>query len=73
VTEFLTVVDVAERYGVSPRTVQRWIRAGALTAIELPGGQKRIRQVDVTTFEQGRQIGSDGHRLSSLSLVKGGS
>jgi excisionase family DNA binding protein len=73
VTEFLTVVDVAERYGVSPRTVLRWITAGELVAIELPGGQKRIRQTDVDRFEQARQNISGERRLSPLSLVKGGS
>jgi excisionase family DNA binding protein len=44
----LTVAQVADQLGTSPRTVQRWIKDGRLTAIRLPGGRSyRVYQHDV--------------------------
>jgi excisionase family DNA binding protein len=39
---WLTVADVAESEGVSPRTVLRWIEQGHLRARRQPGGRLRI-------------------------------
>lgn len=33
-----TSAEVAERYGVAVATVQKWVRAGRLNAINLSGG-----------------------------------
>jgi excisionase family DNA binding protein len=44
VTEYLTAADVAETLGVSARTVLRWIEAGDLAAVRLPGGRMRVSQ-----------------------------
>lgn len=33
-----TTDEVAKRYGVATTTVQRWVRTGRLTAINLSGG-----------------------------------
>lgn len=46
-TDLLTTAEVAERYRVSTMTVRRWVAAGELEAIRLPGGQLRYRAADV--------------------------
>lgn len=38
---------VATRFGVTVATIRAWERAGRLTAIRTPGGQRRFRQTDV--------------------------
>ena len=40
----LTVTQVADELGFTPRTILRWIDAGHLEAIRLPGGRLRIPQ-----------------------------
>lgn len=42
----LTVAEVAELWGISSRTVQRYIADGRLKAIRLPGGHRRVRPED---------------------------
>jgi excisionase family DNA binding protein len=44
VSVYLTAADVAETLGVSTRTVLRWIGAGELSAVRLPGGRLRVPQ-----------------------------
>jgi excisionase family DNA binding protein len=44
---------VAETLDVSPRTVLRWIDAGELGALRLPGGQLRIPQTALAAFVEG--------------------
>lgn len=46
-TAFLTIADVAETVGVSPRTVLRWIDRGDLEAVRLPGGRLRVSQTEL--------------------------
>jgi excisionase family DNA binding protein len=41
---YLTVAQVADELGFSPRTILRWIDAGGLEAVRLPGGRLRIPQ-----------------------------
>lgn len=43
----LTVAETARLLGVSDYTVRRWAHDGELPYIQLPGGQRRIRRVDV--------------------------
>ena len=43
IDSLLTPSQVAKNWGVSVRTVQRYIADGRLTAIRLPGGQYRVR------------------------------
>jgi excisionase family DNA binding protein len=50
VSAYLTVADVAGEVGVSMRTVLRWISAGELEALRLPGGRLRISQTAWTSF-----------------------
>jgi excisionase family DNA binding protein len=42
---YLRVADVAEEVGVSARTVLRWLDAGELPCLRLPGGGIRIPHV----------------------------
>jgi excisionase family DNA binding protein len=46
---FFTIADVAERLGVSRRTVRRWIAAGDLIAHRI-GGIVRIAEGDLRAF-----------------------
>lgn len=39
---YLTVAQVAERLGVSVRTVKRWLEDGRLRHVRLPGGGIRV-------------------------------
>ncbi len=41
---YMTVAQVADDLGFSPRTILRWIDAGQLEAVRLPGGRLRIPQ-----------------------------
>lgn len=55
-----TTEEVAKRYRVKVDTVQRWVRTGRLTALNL-GGTRRgpfgIRLSDLVEFEMGAAIG----------------
>lgn len=48
---FYSLEDVAERYGVSIRTVRRWIKKGDLIAHRF-GHQYRVSAADLETFER---------------------
>ncbi len=45
--ELLTPGEVAELFGVNPRTVARWADDGQLDAIKTLGGHRRYRAGDV--------------------------
>lgn len=46
--DLLTTAEVAERLRVSRMTVSRWVRAGQIRAIRLPGGRAlRFHPADV--------------------------
>lgn len=51
-TDLLTTSEVAEQYRVSTMTVRRWVAAGDLEAIRLPGRQLRYRRSDVEALGQ---------------------
>lgn len=46
----LTTAQVAERLGVSPRTVGRYIQDGQLQAIATAGGHNRVTEADLEAF-----------------------
>jgi excisionase family DNA binding protein len=46
----LTARTVADRLGVTPRTVLRWTRRGELPAIRLPGGALRYDERDLDAW-----------------------
>lgn len=43
----LTPGEVAELFGVDPRTVTRWARAGKLHPLRTPGGHRRYHASEV--------------------------
>jgi excisionase family DNA binding protein len=45
--ELLTPHEVAQMFGVDPKTVTRWARAGRLTAIRTLGGHRRYLGAEV--------------------------
>jgi excisionase family DNA binding protein len=46
----LSIADFADELGVDRRTVQRWIKSGALHALRI-GGVVRITDEDVRAFK----------------------
>jgi excisionase family DNA binding protein len=50
----LTAREVAERLGVSPATVLRWVRRGELPAIRLPSGAIRFRESELEAWLEQR-------------------
>jgi len=43
----LTPREVADLFGVDPKTVTRWAKAGKLTSIRTLGGHRRFRKSEV--------------------------
>lgn len=52
--ELLTPGEVAELFGVSPKTVARWSDAGRLDALRTLGGHRRYRASEVRALLEGR-------------------
>lgn len=50
--DLLTTAEVADQYRVSTMTVRRWVQAGDLEAIRLPGRQLRFRRSAVESLAQ---------------------
>jgi excisionase family DNA binding protein len=50
--DLLTVAEVAARWHLTIRTVHRYIATGKVKAIQLPGGQYRIRVADADAAER---------------------
>ena len=46
----LTPREVAELFGVDPKTVTRWAKAGKLTSIRTLGGHRRYKESEVKTL-----------------------
>jgi excisionase family DNA binding protein len=44
---WLTIAQVAEELGVSPRTTLRWVERGELVAVRLPGGRLRVARCEL--------------------------
>lgn len=54
----LTPREVANTFRVDPKTVTRWVKAGKLVAIRLPGGHRRFRYSHVQALlEEGDDHG----------------
>lgn len=52
--ELLTPGQVAELFGVDPKTVTRWATAGKLEALRTLGGHRRYRRAEVEQMLGGR-------------------
>ena len=48
--ELLTPAQVAQLFGVDPKTVTRWADTGRLGFIRTPGGHRRFRRSEVTAL-----------------------
>ena len=48
--DLLTAAEVADQYRVTRTTVSRWVKAGHLPALRLPGGDLRFRRSDVDSL-----------------------
>jgi len=46
----LTPREVAELFGVDPKTVTRWAKAGKLTSIRTLGGHRRFKESEVKSL-----------------------
>jgi len=49
-TKLLKTRDVADRCGVSPRTVALWLRDGKLKGVKLNGFSWRVKTEDLDAF-----------------------
>ncbi len=48
--KLIGVGEVADRFNVDPRTVNRWVRTGKLAGIRTPGGRVKIRESTVRAW-----------------------
>ena len=60
--KLLTTRDVADRFGVTPRAVRFWVKAGRLAATQTPGGghgpgHHRFDPDEVERFQAARDPG----------------
>ena len=51
----LSIPEASQRLGVSPATGRRWVKAGTLPAIKLPGGRAKVRAAVVDAILAGEQ------------------
>lgn len=50
--EWLTVIELADRWRVAPGTIRRWASNGHLDGVRLPGGHWRFRLQAIEAFER---------------------
>lgn len=51
VSQLLSTSEAAAKYGVSTKTILRWVAKGKLAAVQLPSGRIRIPE-DAVVFEE---------------------
>ena len=68
----LTVRDVAREYGVTPKAVYGWIKAGLIVAIRLPGGDYRFRREHLEDFDRCRDTSLKSQTIASVSAETSG-
>ncbi len=73
-TRHLNQIELAARWNISPRTLERWRWAGEGPQFIKLGGRVVYRLEDVEAFEaeQIRQATPNVHRNSSGALARGG-
>jgi hypothetical protein len=52
----MTPGEVADAFGVDPRTVMRWEAAGELDSVRLPSGVRRYFRAQVEAIKRGRPL-----------------
>lgn len=71
---FMTVRDIARVMRVHPETVRRWIRAGSLRAIRLPGKNRnktlRIDEAEFARFLEEAECQDDANHLACAADVE---
>jgi excisionase family DNA binding protein len=51
--KILSCAEVARRFGVDPKTVTRWAKAGKISAIRTLGGHRRYKESEVNRLLEG--------------------
>ncbi len=54
--KLLSTRKVADRCGVTPRTVAKWLRTGELRGIKINGFTWRVREADLEEFIEARTV-----------------
>jgi excisionase family DNA binding protein len=47
IDKLLTPTEVASMFGVDPKTVNDWAKAGKLSSFRTPGGHRRYRESEI--------------------------
>ena len=71
-TDVLSTRQVAQLLGVGEATVKRWADAGEIECFRTPGGHRKFRLRDVTSFVQARRYEAAGPMPSQLPEGKSG-
>jgi excisionase family DNA binding protein len=50
VQDILTTGEVADAFGVNPKTVTHWAAQGRIRCLKTPGGRNRFRHEDIHPF-----------------------
>ena len=58
-TKLLKPREAAERCGVKPRTVVRWIREGRLQGVKMNGRNWRVDEQDLAEFIAAQPVGPE--------------
>lgn len=66
---FLTVAEVAADLRVSPRTILRWVEAGDLVALRLPGGRLRIPETALAAWTTERMTTAATRTLTAADAA----
>lgn len=68
----ITTAQAAERLGVSPQTIQKWVDAGHLPAWKTMGGHRRLDAdaVDRMAVERNSHFGAAASAAESIMLVE---
>lgn len=65
----LSTHHVAERFGVSTRSIQLWSRSGLLPAWKTPGGHRRFLIADVEKLERRLAVPAQGKQSETSPLL----
>jgi excisionase family DNA binding protein len=59
----LTPAETAARFGVDPKTVTRWAKAGKLASVRTPGNHRRYREAEVNALIAGETVPAPAREL----------